>query len=49
MGGRVAALAPVGHLRVPAPNRADALNPHTLGTRPTTRGLGATVVPGAMA
>ena len=38
-GGRVAALAPVGHLPVPAPNRVDALNPHTPGTRLTTRGL----------
>ncbi len=40
-GGRVAALAPVGHLPVPAPNCADALNPHTPGTRPTARGLAA--------
>ena len=38
-GGRVAALAPVGHPSVHAPNRAGALNRHTPGTRPTTRGL----------
>ena len=42
-GGRVAALAPVGHLPVFGPNCADALNPHTrerglqhAGSQPTT-------------
>ena len=56
-GGRVAALAPVGHLLMPAPNRADALNPaHPGNAAYNTRArglqracLGATVVPGAMA
>ena len=40
-GDRVAALAPVGHLPVHTPNRADVLNPHPARTRPTARGLAA--------
>ena len=40
-GGRVAALAPVGHLPVHAANSAGVFNPHLAGTRPTTRGLAA--------